>query len=94
MPLFRCLMRGENFPFDVDGAWKSVGFYATRFVDAASAEEAEAAALGLLKADPALARESSTPGLEHARVVFEEIEEVAAVTGPNAGFTFFEEETG
>lgn len=92
MPIFRCLMRGESFPFSVDGAWKTMGFYATRFVNAASADEAETAALNLLKEDSALIRDPNTPGLEHARIFFDEIEEVAAASAPNAGFVFFDEE--
>ena len=41
MPLFRCSIRGENFPGELIGLTTAVGFHATRFVDAESATEAE-----------------------------------------------------
>jgi hypothetical protein len=72
-------------------AWKSMGFYATRFVEAPSAQEAEMKVLGDLQNEGALARDPSTPGLQDARVFFEEIEEVPQATASNTGFTFFDE---
>jgi hypothetical protein len=92
MAIFRCFIRGENFPFMMDGAWKSVGFYTTRFVEAPSAEAAEEVALLMLQGDQALARDPSTPGLERAQIFFDEIEEVSEAGVPNAGFTFFNED--
>jgi hypothetical protein len=93
MTIFRCLIRGESFPFMINGAWKAMGFYTTRFVEAATNEEAEMTALHLMQQEDALKREPGTTGLEGARLFFEEIEEVEGAKNPNAGFTFFEEET-
>ena len=90
MPTFRCLMRGENFPGTVLGEADPIGFYATRYVNAESANLAELAALDLLKHDPTLsvAPDART---KDAQVFFEEIEELAPghAPGPNAGFSFF-----
>jgi hypothetical protein len=91
MPIFRCLVRGERFPFMIDGAWKTIGFYTTRFVEADSPGAAEMVTLDLLQGEEALQREETAPGLEHAHVFFEEIEEVSEA-GLNSGFIFFDEE--
>lgn len=91
MAWFRCLVHGENFPFLMDGAWKLMGFYATRYVEAPSADAAEKAALELLKGEEALKCDADTPGLQNARVFFEEIEQVAKAR-PHGGFTFYAEE--
>jgi hypothetical protein len=90
MPIFRCLIRGENFPFLVDDAWRSMGFYTTRYVEAADEYDAEELGLEALQGDETLQRDPSTPGLEAAQVKFEKIEEVSQAGG-NAGFTFFDE---
>lgn len=93
MAIYRCFIRGENFPFLIDGAWKQLGFHTTRFVEASSAEDAESAALAALKGDDVLRRDPGTPGMEHACAFFEDIVEVAEVNGPNSGFTLFEGES-
>ena len=94
MPLFRCFIRGENFPGRLAGLRKPVGFYVTRFVEATSAEEAEGIALEALKMERSLRlpvglRKSAAA----ARIYFEEIVEVeSSWRRPKAGFTFFEME--
>jgi hypothetical protein len=90
MPLFRCLIRGENFPGELIGLTAAVGFHATRFVDAASATEAEQIAVAALRQDAALTV-TSEPRVKNAKVHFESIEEVPVETerAPNTGFTFF-----
>ncbi|MGE8214506.1 hypothetical protein [Stenotrophomonas sp.] len=90
MPLFRCSICGENFPGILVGQNAPVGFYATRFIEAASPEEAEAIALERLRAEPTL----DVPAgfrTEDARVLFEAIVEVNPHTerGPESGFSFF-----
>jgi hypothetical protein len=90
MPLFRCLIRGDNFPGKLIGKRKPVGFYTTRFIEAATAEQAEMLAVELLRTDPNLdAAPKHRTG--DARVYFEEIHEVPEETErkPNKGFTFF-----
>ncbi len=90
MPLFRCFIRGDNFPGKLIGRKQPAGFYTTRFVDAASAEEAEMLVVELLRNDPDLdvAPKHRT---QDAKVYFESIDEVPVDTErkPNKGFTFF-----
>jgi hypothetical protein len=50
-------MRGEDFPGAILGKAEPIGFYVTRFVDAESDDDAELAALELLRNDESL----STP---------------------------------
>jgi hypothetical protein len=59
-----------------------VGFYITRFIEAADPEAAEAAALQGLRAEPKLAPPPGYTPPGQARVFFEEITEVAAEQVP------------
>ena len=90
MPLYRCLMCGENFPGYMLGETAPIGFYATRFVEAENQEQAEILALESLREEDffniPLEKRS-----EDAKIVFEEIMEVHPDTEqtPNSGFSFF-----
>ena len=90
MPLFRCFIRGENFPGKLVGKREPIGFYTTRFVDAQSPEQAEMLAVDLLRDDEDLEVPPEHRS-QDARVYFEKIEELAADAerGPNRGFAFF-----
>lgn len=94
MALFRCSIRGENFPGELIGLTVAVGFHATRFVEADSATEAENIAVAALREDAALTV-TAEPRVKNAKVYFESIEEVPADTErvPNQGFTFFTMDT-
>ncbi|GAB2524003.1 hypothetical protein [Lysobacter humi (ex Lee et al. 2017)] len=91
MPVFRCFIRGENFPGSLLGQAEPIGFFATRFVEAASAAEAEMVALDLLRQDPTFDAVGPEDRMEDARVYFEEIDEEPAdfERGPGKGFSFF-----
>ena len=90
MPLFRCFIRGENFPGELIGQTTAIGFHATRFVDAQSAQEAERIAVAALREDAALTV-TVEPRVKNAKVFFESIEEVPSDTErvANTGFAFF-----
>ena len=90
MPLYRCSIRGENFPGELIGQTTAIGFHATRFVDARSAEDAERIAVAALREDAALTV-TAEPRVKNAKVYFERIEEVPPDTQrvPNEGFSFF-----
>ena len=92
MKLFRCLIEGANFPFELDGEPGLFGFYTTRFVRADTAEQAELLALETLRADPKL----DVPPAKRTKdtmVYFKEIEEISAipegVDGSGTGYAFF-----
>ena len=90
MPLYRCSICAENFPGALLGKPAPIGFYATRFVEAATRDEAEAQVLDLLRNEDVLQIHAELRN-EDARVFFEEIAEVSADNErlPNSGFTFF-----
>ena len=90
MPLFRCSIRGDNFPGKLIGQSKPIGFYTTRYVDATSATEAEQLVVELLRNDKDL-NVAGKYRTQDARVFFESIVEVVpdAERKPNKGFTFF-----
>ena len=94
MALFRCLIRGENFPGQIIGLKGLIGFYTTRFIEAADTEEAELAGLEMLRADPDLQIKSEKLKQQEplAKVYFEEIIQVVEDTErkPNRGATWFE----
>src|SRR3546814_4101780 len=71
MPLFRCIICGENFPGTLLGQEELVGFYTTRFVEADSPEQAEIMAIELLRNDPSL-DVSSEHRTQSAKVFFED----------------------
>ena len=76
MAWFRCFIRGENFPGELAGEPGLVGFYVTRFVEAANAEEAEGHAMAALRAEPNLVPPAEYQPSGIARVYFEEITEL------------------
>ncbi len=91
MPWFRCLARGENFLLKEDGVLKLFGFYTTRWVEAANAEEAEFSALATLKADEFFEDMPKDQRNKEARVYFEEIEQCTKEPKKaGKGFIFFE----
>ena len=93
MPLFQCYIRGENFPMTLDGKFRLMGFYTTRWVDAPDAEAAELLGLDMLRDEFRFSVEERHKAPE-AKVYFEEIEEVPSDTArnPNKGATWFEME--
>ncbi|MFZ6818828.1 hypothetical protein [Undibacterium sp. Ji22W] len=90
MPLFQCLIRGDNFPGKIIHQRYLIGFYTTRFVKADTSTQAEELAIQLLQNDVIF----SIPIEERshtAKVYFEEIIEVVDDVNnkPNQGYTFF-----
>ena len=90
MHTFRVLVRGEGL---VVRRWlvfrRSLGFFATRFVTAASREAAGELALREVRAEPRLV----LPALRAPLLVVEEVEPVDAesAAGPPPGVVFFPE---
>jgi hypothetical protein len=84
----RCLVRGENFPLVRGGELRLFGFYATRFVEASTPEEAEDKVSRAILTDPALGASMGALGAERARIHFEEIAEVERPAA-DEGFSFF-----
>jgi hypothetical protein len=88
---FRCFIRGENFPGELADEAGPVGFYVTRFVEAADPDAAEATAVQGLRAEPKLAPPPGFTPTGQARVFFEEIAKVAAEQVPavQPGFVWY-----
>lgn len=88
MTWFRLFACGEDFPVVIDGEVFVCGFYTTRYVEAASAAEAETIAAEMLFEDPDL---QTPPGWEDVqpRLSFEEVEQVAAPVDIDDNFSFF-----
>ena len=88
MAWFRLFACGEDFPVILDGNVELVGFYTTRYIEAETADEAEAIASEQLFEDEDL---QPPPGYEdyQPRIVFEEVEQVAEPIDINDGFSFF-----
>lgn len=68
-----------------------VGFYITRYAEAATPEEAESICLSRLRDEPRLASPHGYEPTGKARVYFEEIESVEATSVPDVepGFTWY-----
>ena len=88
MPWFRLFACGEDFPIVLDREVVIAGFYTTRYVEAPTQGEAEALASELIFEDPDL---EPPPGYDdlQPRLVFEEVEQVAAPVDIDGNFSFF-----
>jgi hypothetical protein len=89
MPWFRCYLEGENYALKSGGKPALLGFFTTRWVEAADAHEAENKAIDLIRGDKSLAhrpRAGFTP-----MIYVREIVEAPSKPddAPNRGFTFF-----
>jgi hypothetical protein len=94
MPGFRVLINGRNFLLNFDGEARRVGFYATRFVEAATADEAESAAVELLRGDELLREGTLNEQTDTPMIYVEEIVEVSGWKKDeevNTGFSFYTE---
>jgi hypothetical protein len=91
MSHYRVFLRGENFLLRVDDQPTRMGFYTTRFVEAESPEEAELAAVALLRTDEwlraSVLNEASDRPVMHADEI--ELVEAAAVPAVAPGYSFF-----
>jgi hypothetical protein len=85
---FRLLICGENFPNGQSGL---VGFYVTRFIDAADEADAKSKALAQLRAEPTLVSLIGKNFPAAAQVFFEDVSEWPAeqVPGVQPGFAFY-----
>jgi len=92
MPHYRVLLNGRNFWLQMEGSQRRMGFYTTRFVEEANPDEAEQAAVRVLRNEGKLKplNEIGDPPL----VVVDEIEEVDVAEIPAVvhGFAFFPDE--
>lgn len=88
MPWFRCLIEGENFPLAREGRPALLGFFTTRWVEAATSGEAERQAVDMIRGDKAFARmrEANLTPMIYVRRM-DEVPEPS--DGPGEGFTFF-----
>ena len=94
MSRFRVLINGRNFLLNFEGEARRVGFYATRTVEAATTDEAEFAAVELLRRDALLHETTLNEQTDPPMMYVEEITEVSHVQKDeeaNAGFTFYQE---
>ena len=89
MSYYRVVLNGENFWLQVDGRGQRMGFFTTRFVEAATRQDAELAAVDLLRSEGRLKPLNDSDDLP--RVFAGEIEEVDADAVPATvpGFAFF-----
>ena len=94
MAYYRLLLNGENFWLNMEGRPRRMGFLTTRFVEAKTPDEAELAAVDLLRSEGRL-KPLNDPS-DSPRVFATEIEEVEKVDIPPVvrGFTFFPDEGG
>jgi hypothetical protein len=92
MSKYRVLINGENFLLNSEGRPQKLGFYVTRFVDARDAEDAENAAVALIREDVALQglvlNNRDDPPMLYAEEV-EELEAYDSKENVDTGFSWF-----
>ena len=94
MKKYKIFARGQNFLFDVNGKPERLGFYTTRFVEAADEKAAEENAISILRDDPTLKQCTLNEKTDAPMLFVEEITEVDSFNGlnvPGAGFSFYPE---
>lgn len=93
MPIFRTLIRGQNFVLALDGQPRRLGFFTTRFVQADDAAGAERAAVAAIRGDPELRANVRNARADPPMIFVDEIAPVdAAPDAAGSGFAFFPEE--
>lgn len=94
MSKYLVLINGGNFLLNFDGQLRKLGFYAARVVDAQNPEEAELAAVDLVREDSGLQgnvlNEPDDPPMLYAEEI-KEIEESDAQKNINTGFSWYTE---
>ena len=89
---YRVLLRGQNFRISLNGKMERLGFYTTRFVEAADREEAELRAVQIVREDKELEGCVNDDRKESPMIYLEEIVEVNRFPENGGdGFTFFQE---
>ena len=95
MAEWRVYINGQNFWLEWEGEPRKLGFYTTRFVEAGNEEEAELAAVQLIRDDSKLKgvlNEKRDPPLIHVENIEESHDRDPEY--PNTGFVFYEEKEG
>lgn len=89
---WRVMLNGENFWIRVEDQPKRLGFFTTRLVRAASADEAESIAVQMIREDPDFLRPLNDVN-DPPMIYMEEIVEVDVdeYNGPTDGYTFYDE---
>ena len=77
MAWFYCLVEGENFLLDTEDGPQLQGFYAARYAEAETVDEAELIMLENLKAEYEILRPQKPRADKPAKVYFGEFEELS-----------------
>lgn len=94
MKWFRVLVGGENIKMDVAGERRYMGFFVTRFVNAATLDLARASAIAAVRADPRLDGLILNDDEDTPLFFVDEIDEVSELDVPEGepGFILFDDE--
>jgi len=95
MAKYRVVLNGQNFHLSAEGGVAPHGFYTTRYVEAATPEQAEQLAMGLVRGDPELTASVVNSRDDPPRILVDELAELESFDGvevPGGGYTFYLEE--
>lgn len=95
MKIYRVLLRGENFLLNIEESVRLFGFYTTRFVESLNEDDAEQAAVDLIRNDRSLRDRVLNAQADPPMLYAEEIDEIyeSAHDGKvGGGYTFYEQE--
>ncbi|HEY3333402.1 MAG TPA: hypothetical protein VGK19_25445 [Capsulimonadaceae bacterium] len=91
MKKFKVLLNGQNFLVWTDGHLRAVEFFATRYVEALDANEAELRAVDMLRDDPELIELTQNDPNDPPMIYLESIQEVEEMCTVS-GYTFYSSE--
>jgi hypothetical protein len=92
--MFRVFILGRHFKMDVNGKCTYMGFYTTRYIQAASSEEARELGIAAVRGEESLKRVTLNDHDDPPLLAVDEIDEVSEYDGTEggAGFVIFKDE--
>lgn len=85
-------LHGKNFEIEIDGKAQRLGFFTTRWVEAADPEKAELKAVELVKTDKSLVKSVRNEKDNPPMIYLSELSEIDSFDGvniPGAGYSFY-----
>lgn len=89
---YKVFLKGQNLWLNLDGQPERLGFYTTRFVEAATGENAATTAVQMIRDDPDISSQILNKPSDAPVVFAEEVEEIEPsldVGYTNTGYTFY-----
>lgn len=95
MNKYRVILEGRNFLLDANGEIQKYGFYATRYVEASTPDEAERNAVQTIRGDSLLTDSVMNENADPPMIYLDSLDVLSSFDGVNApgnGYSFYMDE--